>query len=149
MRPSPLYFRHKKWSCLWLALPSHLQMKKTPPPNLHQSSQSRQNANLQFVGTNNDAKRHSSKTLRSLKYAAKKCAAVFSLFLYGKRKSASYVVGNDDRKNTSKIRGVVSCKYDGKKNLLLFWVIWNDFFFFWLMVKPLCKVGGLDHGKLL
>ncbi|KAG5064076.1 hypothetical protein JHK85_005259 [Glycine max] len=87
-------------------------MKKTPPPNLHQSSKSRQNANLQLVETNNDAKRHNSKTLRSLKYAAKKCVAVFSLIIYGKRKSASYVVGNDDRKNTSKIRGVVSSSTD-------------------------------------
>lgn len=95
-------------------------MKKTPPPNLHQSSKSRQNANLQLVETNNDAKRHNSKTLRSLKYAAKKCVAVFSLIIYGKRKSASYVVGNDGRKNTSKVRGVVSCKYVEKKKFFCF-----------------------------
>lgn len=100
-------------------------MKKTPSPNLHQSSQRKQkNANLQVFGTNNDSKSHNPKThsaLKSFKYAVKKCAAVFSLIIYGKRKTASNVVGNNyERKNTSKVRGMVSCKYDENEKFFCF-----------------------------
>lgn len=90
-------------------------MKKTPSPKFQQSSQRKQNHNHQVLATVNDEERHNPKTasaLKSFKNAVKKCAQIFSLFLLGKRKSASYVVGNDDRKNTSKVRGVASCKYD-------------------------------------
>ncbi|KAK7321334.1 hypothetical protein VNO77_31876 [Canavalia gladiata] len=89
-------------------------MKRTPPPNLHQSSQRKHNANLLYLATNNDTNRHNPKThpaLKSFKHAVKKCAAVFSLILSGKRKTASNV-GHDDRKNTSKVRGVVSSSTD-------------------------------------
>jgi len=94
-------------------------MKKTSSPKFQQSSQRKQNANLQVLATVNDEQRHSS-ALKYFKNAVKKCAQVFSLFLLGKRKSASYVGGNDDRKNTSKVRGVASCKYDDE-NRKKFW----------------------------
>ncbi|KAL2317525.1 hypothetical protein Fmac_031401 [Flemingia macrophylla] len=83
-------------------------MKKTPSPKLHQSSQrKKQNANLQLVGTFT-----TNSALKSLKYAAKKCVAVFSVFLSGKRKTASNDVENVERKNTSKVRGVASSSID-------------------------------------
>lgn len=89
-------------------------MKKTPSSNLHQSSQRRKNANFQ---DSTDTKNHNPKTysaLKSFKSAVKKCADVFALILTGKRKTDSKLIGNDDRKNTSKVRGVVlvSCKFD-------------------------------------
>ncbi|XP_014503908.1 calmodulin-binding receptor-like cytoplasmic kinase 2 [Vigna radiata var. radiata] len=90
-------------------------MKKTPSPKFQQSSQRKQNHNHQVLATVNDEERHNPKTasaLKSFKNAVKKCAQIFSLFLLGKRKSASYVVGNDDRKNTSKVRGVASSSTD-------------------------------------
>lgn len=82
-------------------------MKKTQSPSLHQSSQRKQHANLQDS-------RHSPKThsaLKTFKSAFKKCAEVFALILTGKRKTATKaIIGSDDRKITSKVRGVVSCK---------------------------------------
>jgi len=101
-------------------------MKKTPPSKFHQSSQRKQNANLQSLARVNDAEKHNPKTssaLKSFKNAVKKCAQIVSLFLHGKRKSAPYAVGNDDRKNTSKVRGVASCKYDENRKCFGFWVI--------------------------
>ncbi|XP_057442306.1 calmodulin-binding receptor-like cytoplasmic kinase 2 [Lotus japonicus] len=86
-------------------------MKKSPSPNLHQSSSKRkQKSNLQDsigYGTNrSNSKPHP--TLKSFKSAVKKFAAVFSLILSGKRKTASEVIGSDDRNNTAKVRGVLS-----------------------------------------
>jgi len=83
-------------------------MKKTPSPKFHQSSQRKQIQN---------ANPKTSSALKSFKTAVKKCAQIFSLFLHGKRKSASYVVGNGDRKNTSKVRGVASCEYDENRKM--------------------------------
>ncbi|KAJ1431790.1 Serine-threonine/tyrosine-protein kinase, catalytic domain [Sesbania bispinosa] len=106
MRPSLYNFATRNDLDLW-----HLQMKKTPGPNFHQSSQRKQIAILHDI-TSNDKKSHNQTALQSFKSAVKKCAAVFALIFSGKRKRASIVVGNDDRQNTSKVRGVVSSSTD-------------------------------------
>lgn len=89
-------------------------MKKTPSTKLQQTSQRRQIANLP---DSIDTKKRNPKTysaFKSFKSAVKKCAEVFALILTGKRKTDSKLIGNDDRNNTSKVRGVVlvSCKFD-------------------------------------
>ncbi|XP_027332511.1 calmodulin-binding receptor-like cytoplasmic kinase 2 isoform X1 [Abrus precatorius] len=89
-------------------------MKKTPPPNLHQSSQRKHNANLQLqhLGSQRQHNPKTNSALKSFKHAVKKCAAAFSLILSGKRKTASNVVASVNSKNTSKVRGVVSSSTD-------------------------------------
>ncbi|KAK7300983.1 hypothetical protein RJT34_11837 [Clitoria ternatea] len=89
-------------------------MKRTPSNNLHQSSRRKQNDNLQNQVTKHDPKMHypNKKPHPALKSFIKKCSAVFSMIFSGKRKTASNLVGSDDRKNTSKVRGVVSSSTD-------------------------------------
>lgn len=93
-------------------------MKKSPSSNLqYQSSQRKKNPNFQDITeTEYSTKRNSG--LRSFISIVKKLALIFSS---KSKKTASNVVGSDDRKNTSKARLMVSCKYDQKeKNKVVF-----------------------------
>jgi len=88
----------------------HQQMKKSASTNLqYQSSQRTKNSNFQHSSEIDSTKKQNS-ALKSLKSVVK----IFALIFSGRRKTASKVIGNDDRKNTSKPRLMLSCKYDEK-----------------------------------
>ncbi|CAL5189602.1 unnamed protein product [Lathyrus oleraceus] len=93
-------------------------MKKSPSSNLqYQSSQRKKNPNFQDITeTEYSTKRNSG--LKSFISIVKKLALIFSS---KSKKTASNVVGSDDRKNTSKARLMVSSSTDlssesGNKN---------------------------------
>jgi hypothetical protein len=98
----------------------HLQMKKSASTKLqYQSSERKKNGNFQDSKEIESTKKHNPKTnsaLKSFKSAFRK----FALIFIGKRKTASELIGSGDRKNTSKPRLVVSCKYDKKRKKQLF-----------------------------
>ncbi|KAK7305344.1 hypothetical protein VNO77_43249 [Canavalia gladiata] len=83
-------------------------MKKTPGPSLHQSNQRKRNAGFQNSGAGNGTQRHNVKNHTTLTYFKSALKKVFTVFLFGKRKTTSEIVENDDRKNTHKVRGVSS-----------------------------------------
>ncbi|CAL0301717.1 unnamed protein product [Lupinus luteus] len=88
-----------------------MQMKKTSGPSLDQLNQRKRNDGFQDKGADNgtnsnNVQNHS--TLTYLKYAAKKCAEVFTFFLFEKRKTTSEVVESDERENTHKVRELSS-----------------------------------------
>ncbi|OIW16522.1 hypothetical protein TanjilG_32193 [Lupinus angustifolius] len=80
-------------------------MKTTPSYSLHQSSRRKQDADLYDCGVDNPKTHH---VLKSFKFAVKKCVAVFTSILSGRRKIASKGIGSYDRKDFSKVRGVSS-----------------------------------------
>ncbi|KAK7275951.1 hypothetical protein RIF29_17078 [Crotalaria pallida] len=77
-------------------------MKKTPSHSSNQSSGRKQDADLYDIGVANP-KTHP--VLKSFHSAVKK---FFTFILSGKRKTASKIIGSNDRKNISKITGVSS-----------------------------------------
>lgn len=91
-------------------------MKKSASNNLqYQSSQRKKNPNFQDITETDSTKRNSG--LKSFISIVKKLALIFS----GKsKKTSSNVVGSDDRKNTSKPKLMVSCKYNQKEKKLFF-----------------------------
>jgi hypothetical protein len=91
-------------------------MKKSSSTKLqYQNSQRKKNGNFQDSKEIDSTKKHNS-ALKSFKSAFRK----FALIFIGKRKTASELIGSGDRKNTSKPRLVVSCKYDKKRKKQLF-----------------------------
>ncbi|XP_019449894.1 PREDICTED: calmodulin-binding receptor-like cytoplasmic kinase 1 [Lupinus angustifolius] len=85
-----------------------MQMKKTTGPSLNQLNQRKRNSAFQDKGARNGTGSHNVKNhtvLTYLKSAVRRCVG---LFLPGKRKTSSKVVGNDERKNTDKVRELSS-----------------------------------------
>ncbi|XP_027334014.1 calmodulin-binding receptor-like cytoplasmic kinase 1 isoform X2 [Abrus precatorius] len=83
-------------------------MKKTPGISLHQSRQRKRDVGFHDNGVGNGTQRNGVKNHTGMTYFKSAFKRVFTLFLSGKRKTASEGVESEDRKNTHKVRGVSS-----------------------------------------